>query len=314
MNNLLFTFNSVAPTFFIILIGAILKRTGMLTEDYVKRSSLIIFRITLPALIFVKMVTREGASGLDPKMILLFLGVSTAVFGVTWLTAWRLMGTTPSVGALVQGSFRSNIAIVSLPILYNMLGDAGVVTGVILLAAAMPVYNILSVVVLASTGDHRQHIGAWQIVVTILKNPLIIAVAVGALVGWLALPLPRVLVATTQGLAQLTFPLALLGIGASLKGETLRTKATAAMTATVIKLVLLPLAVMIPAYLAGLRGENLAVLFVVSGAPTAVASFIMAKAMDSDGDLAAGIVFLATVCSALTLSAGILVLRSMGQL
>ena len=71
---------------------------------------------------------------------------------------------------------------------------------------------------------------------------------------------------------------------------------------------------MIPAYLAGLRGENLAVLFVVSGAPTAVASFIMAKAMDSDGDLAAGIVFLATVCSALTLSAGILVLRSMGQL
>jgi predicted permease len=62
----------------------------------------------------------------------------------------------------------------------------------------------------------------------------------------------------------------------------------------------------------GFRGQELGLLFFLFAAPTAIASYIMAYALGSNGRLAGNIVLVSTLSSMVTLSIGIVVLKSLG--
>ena len=68
------------------------------------------------------------------------------------------------------------------------------------------------------------------------------------------------------------------------------------------------------AVLLGFRGGELGAIFILFMAPTAISSYIMAKNMHSDDQLAAQILILTTLTSCFTLTAGIFLLRSLGLL
>jgi len=79
-----------------------------------------------------------------------------------------------------------------------------------------------------------------------------------------------------------------------------------------LKILCLPVILVGLAAWAGLRGSSIGVLFVFFASPTAVSSYIMAKAMDSDADLAGAIVMLTTLGSVLTIFAGVFILKGLG--
>lgn len=314
MNNILFAFNTVAPIFAIVLIGAILRRLGVVNDDYVKRSSAIVFTITLPALIVAEMLGNDIPGGQLGKPLAIFVVWTLICVAACWLLAPLLTSRPPSRGAFVQGSFRGNIAILGLPLIANVVGEGHLGKAMVYLAVGMPLYNILAVIVLAVTAHEAGRIKPLRMAASIVRNPLIIAVLLACALAGLDITLPTFASRTISYLAQLTFPLALLGIGASLTGGMVTRTGIPAVAATVVKTVLLPLCATGTACLLGVRGETLAILFVCSGCPTAVSSFIMAKAMHSDGELAAGIVFLSTIASMGTLGAGIYLLRLAGMI
>jgi hypothetical protein len=64
--------------------------------------------------------------------------------------------------------------------------------------------------------------------------------------------------------------------------------------------------------LAGFQGIDLGVLMLMSGAPTAAASYVMVRAMGGNAVLAANIIAVTTLGSILTTSLGVLVLRAAG--
>ncbi len=312
MSDLAFTLGAVGPTFLLVAVGVGLRLRGMVDEAFVRRSSDIVFHVSLPVLIVSHLATRD-LSGMAPGLPMLLFAAGTLVAcALAWLAAARLLPRPASRGAFVQGCFRSNVAIIGLPVAAGMLGEQALGPAIVLLALATPLYNVLAVVVLAVTAHERGRLRPARLAAAILRNPLLLAVVAGLAwqrTGW---PLPGVAARTLGYLAQMTFPLALIGVGASLRRGMMTARLRPALAAAAVKTVLLPLAVCGAAYAAGLRDERLAVLFVVSGAPTAVASFIMAKAMRSDAELAAGIVLASTVLSPCTLSAGILLLRRLG--
>lgn len=312
MQDFLFALDTVAPVFLIIFLGIALRRGGILNDGFIRQSSDLVYYIALPLLVIVKLAT----SPLDFRGVLFPLGLALAmtlaVYAATWGVSHFALRSGPSRGALVQGAYRSNIAIIGLPVALNMMGEEGLAATILFLAAAVPFYNILAVIVLSLTAPRERALHPLRLLADIARNPLTVASVAGICLGLARWEPPAVALTTASYLADLTFPLALLGIGASLSRRRLAARARPALAAVLIKNIGLPVLVCGTAFAAGIRDQTLAILFVVTGAPTAVASFIMAQSMQSDGELAAGIVFLSTLLALPTLTLGILLLRWAG--
>ncbi len=60
--------------------------------------------------------------------------------------------------------------------------------------------------------------------------------------------------------------------------------------------------------------KKMVILFSLFAAPTAVVSYIMARSMDGDTQLAADIVLLSTLGSVATLSAGVFMMKTFGMI
>ena len=81
-----------------------------------------------------------------------------------------------------------------------------------------------------------------------------------------------------------------------------------------IRLILLPVAMVAFAYLIGLRGVELFLILMIFGTPVATSSYPMAQNMGGDGQLAGQLVFVSTVASLVTIFLFIFTLSRLGLL
>jgi predicted permease len=312
MTNLTYTLDIVGPVFLTILLGFTLRRASFVNDDFVRRTSQLVFYVGLPALIVGKMADAPIERLLYPGAALLFVAGTLLFFGLSWLLAPLVVSGGPSRGAFVQGCFRGNIAIVGLSIVSSMMDKEATTAAVFLLAFSLPLYNILAVVVLTTTTPREGRTGWKALLREIALNPPVLAVAAGLAIAALPFRLPSFVLKTFTYLGDMTLPLALIGIGAGLSISSVLSRLTPTLWAVVIKNIATPALMGWAAWALGLGNAMTALLFVVTAAPTAVSSFVMVKAMDGDADLAAAIVMATTLASALTLTVGILALRSLG--
>jgi len=103
--------------------------------------------------------------------------------------------------------------------------------------------------------------------------------------------------------------LALMCIGGTLSLTALRASGKLAIDARLVKLVWLPLAGTLGAWLCGFRGAELGFLFLYIGSPTAAASYVMARAANGNHELAASIIVITTLMAAITTNIGIFILQ-----
>ena len=148
-----------------------------------------------------------------------------------------------------------------------------------------------------------------QVIVDIVKNPLIIAIALAILVSALQVPVPRTLMSAGEYLGSLALPLALLGTGAGMNLRAIRDSSLVTVLAVVMKTALLPIGVTLAAISMGFEGVMLGALFLMFASPTATASFIMVKSMGGNDALAANLIMVTTLVSIFTCSIGLFLLR-----
>lgn len=86
------------------------------------------------------------------------------------------------------------------------------------------------------------------------------------------------------------------------------------MAVSALKLVISPVIMVLAAALLGYQGEDLVIMFVIFGVPTAISSYAMVQAMDGDSDLAAASIFYTTVLSVVSTTLFIFAFRSFGVL
>ncbi len=211
-------------------------------------------------------------------------------------------------GVFVQACFRSNLGVVGLALCANAYGDQGLALASMLMASLTVSYNILSVAILSFYAG-RESFSLKQVLVDILKNPLIIAIGLAVLVSALTIPVPRIFVSAGEYLGSLALPLALLGTGAGMNLKAIRDSSLVTVLAVVMKTALLPLAVTVAAILLGFEGVILGSLFLMFVSPTATASFIMVKSMGGNDALAANLIMVTTLVSIFTSSIGLFLLR-----
>lgn len=306
------TLNITLPVFALVFAGMLMRRGGWIDDRFISVASKIVFKVCMPALIFVSIVSADPSDAFRPRMMLYFGAGTVASFILIWLWALRRVPYTQR-GVYVQGAFRGNIGIMGLALVRNMYGDFGLSAGSVLLGEIILIYNVLAVVILSwyQPGQSTD----WRTVCrNIATNPLIIATLVSVLVALIAPPLPHWLMTTGDYFAQLTLPLALISIGGALSLRALHNARGIALSASVIKMGLLPGIAVAGGILLGFPARELGLMFVFFACPTATASFIMAEAMGGDARLAANIVALTTLVSSLTITCGIFVLRMVGAI
>ena len=266
-------------------------------------------------MLFLEVAESSLAENLDTKLILFLVIAVTTSF--TLMSVFSLFAVRdPKLrGAFVQGSCRSNFAILGVPLAVNMFGEVGGQVIAIAMPFVILMFNAYSVVILSvfsGSREHRLNAGTLKgILKSIVTNPLIIGVVLAIPFMIWRVTIPTAASKTLHYLSGLTTPLALLSLGANFKMESLRGRAGYAVWGALNRTVVIPAIALTAAALVGLRGPALGVVLICFGAPTAVTSYIMAKKMDNDHELAAQILLLSTMICVFTIFVGIFILRSL---
>ncbi len=314
MDNLVFSINVVAPVFTIILLGVFLKRIKLIDDAFVSVSSALVYKTSLPVLIFLNISRTDFVSIFNGKIILIFYAGILSAFAVAVIISLLFIKDKKRAGAFIQGSYWGNSVIVGLALVLNVFGDRGVAQASIIVAFLIPLFNSLAVLTLTVTSGKHGSGSPGLIIGKLSRNPLIIAVLLALPFSVFRISIPVFMSTSLSYLARMSLPLALIGIGGSLSFESLRSNSILSLAAALIKIVFVPLAVVSAALKFGITGELLSILFLISATPTAISSFIMARAMDSDSQLAASIIVITTLASVFTMGAGIFILKALGLL
>lgn len=309
IDTLLFTSNIVAPIFFIVSLGYLLMRLRIIDQGFIDTSSRLVFTITLPVLVFMSISRMNFQAVFNPQLMGYFVVSTLIIVPFIWLISRYFIKDPADLGVFIQGSFRGNYGIIGLAISFNMFGNSGLALASLLLVCVIPLYNVLSVLALSLPMQQSSGPSIIRPIKEIARNPLIIAVLLALPFSYYGWGLPSVGDKIGTYFANLTLPLALLAIGGSLNLKSLRNTSGQSGWSTLIKLIIMPLILTLGAWLYGFKGQELGILFVLFGCPTAAASFIMAKAMGGNAQLAANIILTTTLGSLITLSSGIYFLR-----
>jgi len=305
------TLQVVAPVFILAFVGLFLKKIRLMNPSFVNMSSKLVFNVALPCLVFVKLSVVDLSRLFHPELIIYIYIMTIAPFLLVWLFAHIWIQQGENLGAFVQGSFRSNFSIVGFAVILNLYGESGLTLAAVILAFTMPLYNLLAIIVLTMT-THQKKLPLRTLLFRMITNPLMISVLISVIFSLLHWRLHPVLFSTAEILSRLTLPLALLGIGGSLNLEAIRNASKMAVSASILKIVLIPAISTYGAICFGFQGQELGILFVLFACPTAVSSFIMADAMGANDKLAGNIILISTLGATFTITAGIVILKSLG--
>ena len=314
MENFIYSVDATFPIFLVMVIGYILKQIGMLNDNFVTVANRFNFKVTLPFMLFRDISGVDIRAVFDIRYVLFCALVSTACFWIIWGGVKLFLKDQSMRGAFVQASFRSSAAVMGLAFIQNMYGSSAM--GPLMIVSAVPLYNIFSVIVLTFEGarsgevDPKQKIKAACI--NIAKNPIILGILAGLIVGLLGIDFPVIVDKTVNSVAQMATPLALITIGAGFEGRKALAKIRPTIAASMIKLVIQPLIFLPVAAWMGFRGEQMIAILIMLASPTTPSCYIMAKNMDNDDILTSNVIVLTTLLSSVTLTLWIFILRSIG--
>lgn len=310
MDNLIFSLNATIPVFLVILLGYILKRTGMFNESFANILNKFNFKVTLPVLLFSDISAVNIREEFDVKYIL-YCAIATSIcFWGLWGLSKLFLKNKNLVGEFVQASFRGSAAVLGIALIQNLYGSVGMMP--LMIIGAVPLYNIYSVVVLTFESPQTHENTIKDALIGICKNPIIIGILAGIVVSLIHVDFPVMIDSTINMIARTASPLALLGIGIGFEGKKAIAMIKPTITASVIKLFILPALLLPVGIWMGFRTDKLIAALIMLGSATTPSCYIMAKNMGHEGTLTSSVVVMTTLLSALSLTVIIFILRCFG--
>ena len=303
----------MAPIFLVVVLGWFLKHYKCIDDNFTNTAEKLVFRLALPVLLFCEVTEADLSTAFDGKFILFCCLGIVAVFILLCLIVPLFIRSNDRRGAFIQGAYRSNFAILGIPLAVNMFGDDGAAQIAMMMPFAITFFNVLAVLVLSIFAPREKRLSPLALLKkigsNIITNPLILSVIAALPFLFFPIELPLVMTKSLGYLSNLATPLSLICIGANFSFDELHGRLGLAVTAALLRTVFIPGTVVLIAVLMGFRGVELGVILILFGAPTAVSSYIMAKNMKSDYVLAGQIMLLTTLFCVGTLFGGILLLK-----
>ena len=310
--NLVTSLNITLPIFIMILLGWILKSMKIIDDHYLLRANDIIFRVALPVKLFHEVAACDLRANMDWKFVGVALGVSVVCILIAWVAGSLYLKEPADQGAFIHSSFRGNFAYVGLALLQNVSGSEAMASAAVVMATVIPLYNIAGVVVLSLKKPDSGKINVGRLLLDVLKTPMVVGILVAIPFSLLRVEFPTIIDKPLEYLSDMVTPMALLSVGASVSFASVFHRLRDILPACALKLIIQPL-IMVPAgILLKLPANEILVLLILSGTPSAINSYIVTQRMGGNGELASSIVVMTTVLSIFTLTLWLFALKALG--
>jgi malonate transporter and related proteins len=294
---------ALAPVFLLIVLGFALKRTLMRLETQWHGLERLTYYVLFPALLIETLARADLASvpvaGVGGALLLAALAISSLCLVLRTLLAATFAIDGPAFSSIFQGAIRWQ-TYVALAVSSNLYGNLGLALASVAMVAIIPMVNVLSVAVLAHYAAPERP-SLRTILMTLVRNPLIWACAIGLALNLSHLPLPHVWHEFAGALGRSSLAIGLLVTGAGLQLQGLFRPSAAAGIGVFLKLIMMPAVAIALALLFGLSGTNLVVVACCSAVPTSPSAYVLARQMGGDAPLLAQIITLQTILAALTM-------------
>lgn len=311
MENLMISANAVLPMCLIMALGYGTRRLGWIRREEIFAINKIAFRIFLPCLLYYNVYCSDLSGSFDPLLMAYAVGGVLLTFGLAIGYTLLTEKLPERRGVMIQGMFRSNYVIMGIPVATALLGSDQLGTVSILIAVVVPLFNMLAVVVLEVFRGQKPK--PLHVLGQIVKNPLVIASALGILTLAAGIRLPHILEQTIQSISAIASPLQLFLLGAFFQFSGLKTYRRELVTVSAAKLIVSPGLFLGLGALLGFRGVAFVSLIGIFASPTAVNSFTMAQQMGGDAELAGDIVVTTSAVSILTMFLWVFLFKSLGM-
>ena len=296
MESFLFAVNAVFPIVLMVALGYLLNHVGYFGRSFAKSMNRLVFHVLLPCMLFSNIYKIESFEGIGFGYIGYVVIVTLAVFSLVLPFIHFVGKTRPQRAALWQASFRTNYALVGLPLASSLFGETGSIVASVLSAVFVPMTNMLSVLCLSIYGSKDEKPSAKHILHGIVKNPLIQAIALGAACLGIRAIFVRMgigfrfsditpLYSVIEQLAKTATPMALLALGARFEFSAVSELKRQIIFGTVVRAAIVPIA---------------------------VSSVPMTQEMGGDDTLAGQLVVWTTLCSAFTIFLFSFALKALG--
>ena len=308
---LIFSLNGVGPILLLMAVGLLLQRCGVIDRTAAGKINRMAFVALIPCRLFSQVYSSDLGAVADMKLLGICLLGSAAVLALLCAIVPRLIGPGPALGEFIQGVFRGNAAILGLPLITNLYGDAASTVIALPLAVMVIFYNVTSPVVLAVySGGSRPKLK--DVIRKVATNPFLIGTVLGVIVNLSGLKLPVFIEKTVDNLGTAGSTVALVALGAMIDARSFRTNGKLALTASALRLLAIAPLMLLLGSLLGLRNEQLAAVVCFFATPTAVGGYVLAKNVDGDGRLAGQILIVTTLMSTVTMFLTLAALKGLG--
>jgi malonate transporter len=293
---------ALLPVFLLIVLGFILKRSLMRLDTQWHGLERLTYYVLFPMLLIQTLVKADlsnvPVAGVGGALLFSALAMSLLCLALRPLfTRWNIDG--PAFTSIFQGATRWQ-TYVALAVSGNLFGETGLALASIAMVAIIPLVNVFSVAVLAHyASPEKQSVRA--IIMTVVRNPLVWACAIGLAVNVTHVPLPRIWHEVAEALGRSSLGIGLLVTGAGLHLEGMFRPSIAVSVAVFLKLALMPVLAIALALWFGISGSSLVIVAACSAVPASSSAYVLARQMGGDAPLLAQIITLQTIMAAVTM-------------
>lgn len=341
MNDFLFACNVLLPIILVILVGYILKKIKLFDIPFFKTANKLCFRVCIPILLFKNVYDIKSLSNINWKFIGYICGGIVLLFILGALLVKFTIPNDKQKGVILQAFFRSNYAIVGIPLAANIGAqiagaDIQMINGNAAIASAfsIPLFNMLAVISLSifDKGESSKGIDFKKIGLNILKNPLIHGVVLGIIVVAIKMIFinngsdlidssnkfvfftdSTFLYDSVANIAKIATPLALIALGGQFEFKAVSKLKFQLIYGLVLRVIIVPVLGLCIAYAIGLRTNEFPALIGIFATPVAVSSVPMAAEMGQDDELAGQLVVWTTILTTVSLFIILIICRAIGM-
>jgi malonate transporter len=285
------------PDFSLIVCGYLVCRYTALNRIVWEQVESLVYFFLFPVLLFHSIVKSPldlvAASSLISAGLLMGMCGIAMAYSLPYLPWLGAQIDRRTHAASAQVAFRFN-SFIGLALADRLAGPEGLLMISVLIGVCVPLFNTAAVWPMARHAKTGFLKG-------LVRNPLIIATAIGLTANLLGFRMPVWLVPTVTRIGAASLALGLMAAGAGMQLGHLSQAKSLAVALLSIRHLFLPLVALGLSRLFGLTLPQTTILLAFSGLPTASSAYVLAARMGYDGGYVAGLVTLSTMLGVLSL-------------
>jgi hypothetical protein len=303
--------SAFVPIGFVILLGVLAGRTGIMKAEASSMLAVLVLEFCLPAELFNAMATTSLKDLPDWQFfvatIIGLLGLSIVAYVAA---IWLFKKPTNDAGLQTLNAAFPNIAFVGIPVILAVTGKSGMVYAVIAVIISSLLQPPFALTLLASGSPEQQGQKGFSLLAHSIwgsiKLPVVWVPVLGVLFSMAQLHLPAIAQSSFDVIGTATSGVALFALGLQLSGQKLRL-GRAAIFNTAFKNVLQPVVMWLLALALGVHGEPMRVMILLGAAPTASLNIMFALKYNVGLEETDATILLSTVLSLVTVGVAIAV-------